>query len=246
MSVRMMIDEMRSRVSQDEINDFIKEYALSNYNPDNYVSYLDDDEKAQWLIVPRVGIHRDSEVLDISNNTAAQKMFAEIEAQYDTHRASHWAVGWVESLVVDITNTDAVLLAMHIERFLEDYPILDEEDFGEREYDEGVEYFNDHVRTDLMREVADDIYQQYNLIDGGTGDLYEDVYDIADVIESLEDFDHSPENLLALCGWHYSLSELENFDPDWSDRQKLVEAVLEALDKAGFVLQEYVDDYGEE
>lgn len=51
-------------------------------------------------------------------------------------RAGHWAVGWVEYLMVRADAPEAVLKAAgEIICSLDDYPVLDEEDFSRREWE---------------------------------------------------------------------------------------------------------------
>jgi hypothetical protein len=53
-------------------------------------------------------------------------------------RASHWAVGWVETIYVHQSATDAVALAEDMRESLENYPILDEADHSRREWEAAV------------------------------------------------------------------------------------------------------------
>jgi hypothetical protein len=84
-----------------------------------------------------VGQSRDSDCLEQSNFAVmVQELGGESEV-VTIVRESHWAVGWVEWIAIEADGTAESDRALQIadrqvER-LEDYPILDENDFSERE-----------------------------------------------------------------------------------------------------------------
>jgi hypothetical protein len=81
------------------------------------------------------GQSRDSDPLEASNFAVAFKAYTDagVDAQADSF--NHWAVGWVEELTVPITRTAIVVLESLRDR-VESYPVLDDEDFSQREWDE--------------------------------------------------------------------------------------------------------------
>lgn len=88
-----------------------------------------------WGIGP-VGQHRDSDSLERSNfDTALQILENEEGAADDVEvfRFGHWAVGWVEEIGFRL-GTPAAARAEEIAQRLEDYPVLDEDDFSAREW----------------------------------------------------------------------------------------------------------------
>lgn len=111
-----------------------------------------------------VGRSRDSDCLEESNFDA---MLAELGGESDTvHvvRESHWAVGWVEWIAIHESDEQALRAADAMQARLEDYPVLDEDDWSRREleecervwsecYDkrERVEYLRKHVRPEGFR-----------------------------------------------------------------------------------------------
>ena len=124
-----------------------------------------------WGMTP-VMQHRDSDALERSNYRRIlqdmQKMFPDedmgdnILSWVDDFRSSHWAVGWAEQLVVrvlydaddDITPdniTCAFRWIMETASYLsEEYPIYDESDYSELEYEETQEAY-DSAWDDLCR-----------------------------------------------------------------------------------------------
>jgi hypothetical protein len=86
-----------------------------------------------------VGQSRDSDCLEQSNFAV---MLAELGGESDTVivvRESHWAVGWVEWIAIHETDTAALAIADAQCGRLADYPILDEMDWSEREWNAACE-----------------------------------------------------------------------------------------------------------
>ena len=77
-------------------------------------------ERGQWLIV--LTVHRDSDCLERSNFEVARRM---LQAQgTEIERFNHWAVGWIDYLIINPECKDLVSIAEHIQERLGDYPIL--------------------------------------------------------------------------------------------------------------------------
>jgi hypothetical protein len=86
-----------------------------------------------------VGQSRDSDCLEQSNFAV---MLAELGGESDTVivvRESHWAVGWVEWIAIHQSDTAALAVADAACERLANYPILDEEDWSEREWNAACE-----------------------------------------------------------------------------------------------------------
>src|SRR5437660_579858 len=105
------------------------------------------------------GRSRDSDVLEESNFQTAFKTleglatFLDVEnndipGRFDGERSvqivceSHWAVGWVEWIAIHSTNTQAIAKANELCDRANNYPILDEEDYSEREYTGAMEFWD--------------------------------------------------------------------------------------------------------
>lgn len=71
-------------------------------------------------------------------------------------RESHWAVGWVEWIAIHKTATDALKAADEIAKKLDDYPVVDEEDFSREEQEEADETwkncFDEKERVKYIRK----------------------------------------------------------------------------------------------
>ena len=95
--------------------------------PPNYAG----ESWPEWYVF--LGQHRDSDCLTQSNFAQGLK---ELGGESETVRVvheGHWAVGWVEWIGIHESDTTALAVAECLMAKLADYPILDEEDFGQRE-----------------------------------------------------------------------------------------------------------------
>jgi len=113
-------------------------------------SYAGFGPVGHYVIVSR---HRDSDALSRSNWIVACDRLAQAAgltgvpaddsaAPVYEWRASHWAVGWVEYLMVRPEAPEAVLQeARAILESLEDYPELDESHWSELEWEEAADYW---------------------------------------------------------------------------------------------------------
>ncbi len=67
-------------------------------------------------------------------------------------RFNHWACGWVEYLLVHESCNSALEIASDIQHSLEEYPILNEDDFSNR-----VCKVTDPIIDDIFNEISDEI-----------------------------------------------------------------------------------------
>lgn len=131
---------------------------------DVYAEYKD------WLVTP-FARHRDSECWQESNFHVALKRLEATQADdFETvHvlRFRHWAVGWVEHILIK-PGTPAETLARELVAKLEDYSLLDEDDHSEREQAaadltwrncyrpaERIRYIREHRKQFDFRDFAD-------------------------------------------------------------------------------------------
>lgn len=66
-------------------------------------------------------------------------------------REGHWAVGWVEHIYIHESNTAAMEAAEDLQRRLDDYPALDEDDWSEREDQRAAEYWASESIAERVR-----------------------------------------------------------------------------------------------
>lgn len=135
------------------------------------------------------GQSRDSDALEESNFQVAYDALKPFAGDYDGEstvqivREGHWAVGWVEWIAVHESNTAALDKARALCEQANDYPILNEEDFSQREDEqcadtwekcfnpsERIEYFRRHSYTatgftDLLQAIrAGSWYHAANML----------------------------------------------------------------------------------
>ena len=110
--------------------------------PSNYMG-------AQWPdYYVFLGQNRDSDALTRSNFRSALKAIGGENCSYQNEgqdnevsnvivvRENHWACGWIEWIGIHKDAASIIALAEEIESRLEDYPVVDEEDWSELETEE--------------------------------------------------------------------------------------------------------------
>jgi hypothetical protein len=122
--------------------------------PDNYIGPNYDSYYVG------LGISRDSHALERSNFRTALKLLGgesscgcddDCKCAVRVIRDSHWAVGWIEYVLVHESATDKVAILSNIQESLSDYPVLDDDDFIQEEKDEADETWKFNS-TDMIRE----------------------------------------------------------------------------------------------
>lgn len=112
-------------------------------------------ERSHWLVASHN--NRDADCLTRSNwrcfirllggqGTEGAKGSQDINDNVAIEEANHWACGWVQYLIINPEATDLVALAEKTLERLEDYPVLDEQDFSELETEEAHEVWQNCYR----------------------------------------------------------------------------------------------------
>lgn len=119
-----------------------------------------------------LGRHRDSDALSRANFDAGLKVIGGERGEVSADegglflkrgnplvavvRENHWAVGWVEWIAIHESATEALEIADRINGKLEDYPVVDEDLFGQYECEEAQIVWRDCYsvkgRIDYIRE----------------------------------------------------------------------------------------------
>ena len=106
--------------------------------PANFADF-GDVPRAEYFVA--YGQHRDSDSVTRSN---FRSILSQLGGESETVlvlRDSHWAVGWVEAIYVHESNTVRCEIADKIREALEDYPLVDESDHSELEWNEAADYW---------------------------------------------------------------------------------------------------------
>lgn len=102
-----------------------------------------------------LGKHRDSEYIDLSNFEVALKALGgENPPDVIVVRSTHWAVGWVEQIMIHESCKDKLESAQNILDGLEIYPILDDMHYSNLRYDDVMQ---------LVDDCKDDLENGHNL-----------------------------------------------------------------------------------
>jgi hypothetical protein len=120
------------------------EYSPTGFDSKGIV--LDDQQ--DWLVV--IGRNRDSTLLETSNWEVAEKEFQTKHGDegngWEIHRFGHWACGWLEILIVD-PDHKAHETATEMQRSLENYPVLCEHNYSEKEHEATLENIAQALRS---------------------------------------------------------------------------------------------------
>lgn len=113
-------------------------------------------ERGHWLVV--MTKHRDADCLSRSNFRCALQLLGgngnegakgsqEINDNLAIEEASHWAVGWLQYLIINPEAKELVAKAERMLEKLEDYPVLSDADFSNLETEEANEVWQNCYRV---------------------------------------------------------------------------------------------------
>lgn len=100
-------------------------------------------DRQNWRVL--ISRNRDSDILGESNWHTVVKLIEAADPDgehHETHSFGHWACGWIEILIIDPDHDAAMAVAGEIVCALAGYPVLDEEDYSEREAEEADRYWS--------------------------------------------------------------------------------------------------------
>lgn len=98
---------------------------------------------------------RDSGLVEESNFWSALKALNGESKTVKVVRAKHWLCGWIEMILIHESDIKSVDKGNEIEKALENYPILDEDDFYERESERRDEYIEE-IRKVMANNATDE------------------------------------------------------------------------------------------
>lgn len=112
-------------------------FSLDKWRYEN--NYIGKDYSDYYILYSH---HRDSDILNESNYQGLKGMFIDLNGVIEIC-SNHWAVGWVETILIHKSAEETIKKGIEILERLSDYPVLDEEDFSNREYDLVSQYADD-------------------------------------------------------------------------------------------------------
>lgn len=105
------------------------EFELTRWEESD--NYMGEDLSNYFILLTK---SRDSEPLRESNFEVAKERLRDYEG-VRVDRFNHWGVGWIKQILIKQGSEEALLKAEDIVAELNNYPILDEEDYYERRGD---------------------------------------------------------------------------------------------------------------
>ena len=106
-------------------------YRPTGFDPEGIVL----DERQDWFVLP-IGTNRDADCLAESNWHSVIKSLGGESDTLEVHRFGHWAWGWFE---IALLHPDREEEGNEIEECLLEYPVFDDEDYSNREYEAKVQ-----------------------------------------------------------------------------------------------------------
>lgn len=128
--------------------------TYSDHIPTCFDCHIALDDREHWLLAP-VSRTRDSSELDNSNFAVALEMLGGESETVEVHRFGHWGPGWYEILIVDPADSERIAILDDIVRRLESYPILNESDHSNREWESFVDQWESYGADDFRRACVD-------------------------------------------------------------------------------------------
>lgn len=136
--------------------------------PDSFAYYGDLPIGETWSQGPVIRT-RDSDLMEESNADALIKWLeskTELEDLWQIQNASHWAVGWVDHLSFRVLNDDGTVCDPMVNFILEwknkidDYPLLDEDDYSDRQFEAFSENVESQIQYVLRQKYDDPDYSE--------------------------------------------------------------------------------------
>jgi len=123
-----------------------KEWSPTEYDRKG----LNLPDRHNWLVCPVI-LTRDSDCLEESNFEACLSSLGRESETLERHEFNHWACGWFAILLLHPARQSE---GEAIEERLEDYPVLNEDDFSRREWDAYAESWAKHGAREFVRELS--------------------------------------------------------------------------------------------
>jgi len=141
--------------SNKELAAFIDKHSWHNQmcrskGIDSFSNYSGPDHGHAVVVV---GMTRDSDLLSISNFECALERLGGESPTVEVLSMGHWACGWIKLLTVNPQDRKALIEAYTIKRELDEYPVLDDDDFSEREY-EAFSNYAEESKQDLAKALC--------------------------------------------------------------------------------------------
>lgn len=123
----------------------------SEFKPSQFDNHIYIEDREDWLVAPVMMTRDTAAPVALSNWSVIQRELGEeSEETYEVHRFNHWAIGWLEIILVHPDLEDKL---NEIEGALADYPVLNEDDLSEKETEAQTEAWDNCICSDVGREL---------------------------------------------------------------------------------------------
>jgi hypothetical protein len=160
--------------TMDDILELAKQYAGNHKRFESFIWVEEPEDSENYaLILLRT---RDSNLLEQSNADFIEKTLKPYGVKIE--HFNHWAVGWVDNLVLKVFDNNVVTEAfekfVEIKQQFEDYPALDEDDYIQRVYDATIENiqkegYDEDTAKKVYKWLFDNMQEEITEIDGFGG-----------------------------------------------------------------------------
>lgn len=117
---------------------------------DGWDNYSGDDLGEKIVVL---STSRDADIMTESNFDSALEMLGGESKHVEVEQVGHWACGWIKMILVNPKSKKHLKIAYEIRKALEDYPVLDDSDFNDREYEYQSNYANE-AKDDLAEALT--------------------------------------------------------------------------------------------
>jgi hypothetical protein len=186
------------------------------YRPTQFDSNIDID-RGDWYVMP-VSQTRDSGPLDQSNFQQFLEGLGGESETVEVHRFGHWGPGWFEIIIVNPSDEKAVKAAEDMAESLQHYPVLNDEDFSRREWEEFEESWDSWACKDLRKTLV----KEYGLSDRAD-DLLDDVPN--DVLREIWQQEAGEVFRAESCG---VVIDIDGYATDVFDRGTVAQLILKS------------------
>lgn len=103
-------------------------------------NYIGEDYSDHYVVYPTF---RDADLVQQSNYETIKKVFDQKDIKYIIVRFNHWLVGWMEEILINENHLGSLRYADDLVGQLEDYPLLDDDDYYQKRYEQMEEIYKD-------------------------------------------------------------------------------------------------------
>ena len=127
-----------------------------DFRPTAFDGHISLDDRENWAVAP-VGRNRDSGCYDESNFVQFLEGLGGEGDHVEVHRFGHWGHGWFEIIIFDPDCEQVASAAYDMAGALQNYPVLNDEDLSEREFDDFQECWDSYGRSDFLRAMVSEL-----------------------------------------------------------------------------------------